>query len=279
VHPSIGQEAVAAGVCAALDPDDRIVSTHRGHGHAIAKGARLDRMTAELLGRATGYCRGRGGSMHLAAPEVGLLGANGIVAAGMPIAAGAALAIQLDGSDAVTVGFFGDRSTTEGVFHEAMNISALWHLPVVWVCETNQASADDTLAVGNVAALGAAYGMPAATVDGNDVLAVREATSAATGRARPGEGPTLLDMRTFRMATHAMWRGAPVDPRPPAELEAWAERDPIARLCRRVAALGDAHALDRIEAEVRSALDEAVAFALASPYPDPETVLDDVFAP
>src|SRR5438067_4322561 len=176
VHPYIGQEAIAVGVCANLRPTDRITSTHRGHGHCIAKGADIRRMMAELFGRRDGYCKGKGGSMHIADFEVGMLGANGIVGAGLPIAAGAAVAAQLEGSDAVAVGFFGDGATGEGPFHESLNISALMKLPVVWVCENNQYAAETPvesgLAARNVADLAAGYGMPGELVDGHDVLAV-----------------------------------------------------------------------------------------------------------
>src|SRR6478735_9012548 len=172
VHCYIGEEAVAVGVCSALDRNDRIISTHRGHGHCIAKGADLNRMMAELYGRQTGYCKGKGGSMHIADFGIGMLGANGIVGAGLPITAGAGVAAQLEGSDAVAVGFFGDGATGEGPFHESLNIAALWKLPVIWVCENNHYAADTPVEAGlsarNVADLAAGYGFPGVTVDGND---------------------------------------------------------------------------------------------------------------
>src|SRR5947207_7481627 len=190
VHPYIGQEAIAVGVCANLRPTDRITSTHRGHGHCIAKGADIRRMMAELFGRRDGYCKGKGGSMHIADFDVGMLGANGIVGAGLPIAAGAAVAAQLEGSDGVSVGFFGDGATGEGPFHESLNIAALLKLPVIWVCENNQYAADTPVEAGlsarHVADLAAGYDMPGYVVDGNDVLAVYAAASRAVARARAG---------------------------------------------------------------------------------------------
>src|SRR6266568_4487098 len=194
LHPYVGEEAVAVGACSALRVTDRITSTHRGHGHCIAKGADINRMMAELFGRSTGYCKGKGGSMHIADFDAGMLGANGIVGAGLPITAGAGVAAQLEGSDAVAVGFFGDGATGEGPFHESLNIASLLKLPVVWVCENNQYAADTpvgaSLAARNVADLAAGYNMPGHIVDGNDVLAVFAATREAVQRARSGDGPT-----------------------------------------------------------------------------------------
>src|SRR4051812_21862341 len=191
IHPYVGQEAVAVGVCALLSDADRITSTHRGHGHCIAKGADVNRMMAELFGRRDGYCKGKGGSMHIADFDVGMLGANGIVGAGLPITAGAGVAAQLEGSDAVAVGFFGDGATGEGPFHESLNIAALWKLPVIWVCENNQYAVETPVAAGlaakNVADLAAGYGFPGYTIDGNDVLAVYAATREAVQRARAGD--------------------------------------------------------------------------------------------
>src|ERR1700716_586200 len=188
LHPYVGEEAVAVGVCSALKATDRITSTHRGHGHCIAKGADINRMMAELFGGVDGYCKGKGGSMHIADFAIGMLGANGIVGAGLPIACGAGVAAQLEGSDAVAVAFFGDGATGEGPFHESLNIASLLKLPVVWVCENNQYAVEppvgSALAAGNVADLAAGYNMPGHTVDGNDVLAVYEATTEAVRRAR-----------------------------------------------------------------------------------------------
>ena len=284
VHPYVGQEAIAVGVCANLRPTDRIVSNHRGHGHCIAKGADIRRMMAELFGRRDGYCKGKGGSMHIADFDVGMLGANGIVGAGLPIAAGAGLAAQLEGGDNVAVGFFGDGATGEGPFHESLNIASLWKLPVVWVCENNQYAVDTPvergLAARDVAALAAGYDMPGVIVDGNDVLAVYEATRGAVERARAGNGPTLLECKTWRRHQHALRDALTPDRRPPELIAAWAARDPIESFERRVLAGGILNR-DQI-ADLRQSLEQdladAVDFAEASPFPAPEEALDDVFA-
>lgn len=283
IHPYIGEEAVAAGVCAALTPLDRIVSTHRGHGHCIAKGARLDRMMAELFGRIDGYCLGKGGSMHIAAFDVGMLGANGIVGGGLPIACGSALASQMDASEVVTVGFFGDGATGEGSFHESLNISALWHLPVVWVAENNGFASDTpidgTIPVQDVAAFGVAYGIPTIIVDGNDVCAVRAAADESVARARVGGGPTLIEAKTFRRRMHAMRDVVPPDTRPAEVLQSWDARDPLrlasAELDRRGVALSS---LAAIEAAANDLVGKAVEFAHASPYPPVESSLTGMYA-
>ena len=284
VHPYIGEEAIAVGVCANLRPSDRIVSNHRGHGHCIAKGANIGRMMAELFGRRDGYCKGKGGSMHIADFDVGMLGANGIVGAGLPIAAGAGVAAQLEGGDNVAVGFFGDGATGEGPFHEALNIAALWKLPVIWVCENNAYAVEtpvgSALAADNVADLAAGYKMPGFVVDGNDVEAVYEAARQAVSRARAGEGPTLLECKTWRRGAHAQ-REVPPPERRPADLIAhWEARDPIQTLEGRLFERGllDAGAIDEIRREIDKTLDEAVEFAEASPFPEPEEALADVFA-
>ncbi len=283
IHPYIGEEAVAAGVCAALATTDRIVSTHRGHGHCIAKGARLDRMMAELFGRIDGYCRGKGGSMHIAAFDVGMLGANGIVGGGLPIACGSALGAQMDGSDVVTVGFFGDGATGEGSFHESLNISALWKLPVVWVAENNGFASDTpiegTIPVPDIASFGAAYGFPTIIVDGNDVCAVRSAAVDAASRARSGGGPTLIEAKTFRRRMHAMREVIPPDQRPAEVLEWWDARDPLALAYAELVRQGvDPSTLAAIVREVSALVSEAVEFAHASPYPPVESALEGVYA-
>jgi pyruvate dehydrogenase E1 component alpha subunit len=284
VHPYSGQEAIAVGVCANLRPTDRIVSSHRGHGHCIAKGADIARMMAELFGRRDGYCKGKGGSMHIADFDAGMLGANGIVGAGLPIAAGAAVAAQLEGSDAVSVAFFGDGATGEGPFHESLNIGALLKLPVIWVCENNHYAADTPvesgLAARNVADLAAGYGMPGHIVDGNDVLAVYTAAQDAVRRARQGDGPTLLECKTWRQHIHAQRHNPPPDRRPDDLKAYWAQRDPIPTFERY---LDEHHIMSRDQmADVGLSIDqdlrEAVAFAEASPYPEPEEALEDVFA-
>ena len=284
LHPSIGQEAIAVGVCAVLQRSDRIMSTHRGHGHAIAKGASVDRMMAELFGRVDGYSKGKGGSMHVADFDAGMLGANGIVAGGLPIAAGAALASQLEGSNAVTVAFFGDGATSEGAFHEAMNISVLWNLPVIWVCENNRYAANtplsDTMPHTDAATYADGYAMRSVIVDGNDLGAVRDATETAVAHARAERGPTFVEAKTFRRTPHAV-RGKPwPDPRPREEHDYWIKRDPIDRFITELMEDGDLDdtGLAQIRADVESTLAAAVTFAEASPFPQAESAFEDVFA-
>jgi len=285
VHAYIGEEAVAVGVCSALERDDKIVGTHRGHGHAIAKGADIRIMMAELFGRSNGYCRGKGGSMHIADFSIGMLGANGIVGAGLPIATGAALAAKLEGSRRVAVAFFGDGASNEGTFHESLNLASIWKLPVIFVCENNQwavaVPASYALSVQDVSARSASYNMPGVTVDGDDVLAVHEATTEAVQRAREGHGPTLVECKTCRWRIHSEQRGNPADPRPTEEVEAGKERDPIVSFGARLLELGVATqaALTQIEGEVKASIEEAVAFAKASPLPRAEDALLDVFTP
>ena len=206
VHSYIGEEAVAVGVCSALEEGDQIVSTHRGHGHCIAKGADLDRMMAELYGRETGYCKGKGGSMHIADFDIGMLGANGIVGGGIPIATGAGLAAQMDGKGRVAVSFFGDGASNAGSFHESLNIAATWKLPMLYVCENNRYAANtaaaETHAREDVAARAHGYDIPGNVVDGNDIAAVYDAATTAVARARAGEGPTLIECKTYRWGRH-----------------------------------------------------------------------------
>jgi TPP-dependent pyruvate/acetoin dehydrogenase alpha subunit len=284
VHPYVGQEAVAVGVCSTLTTSDRVTSTHRGHGHCIAKGADIRRMMAELFGRVDGYCKGKGGSMHIADFAVGMLGANGIVGGGLPIACGAALAAQLEGKGSVTVCFFGDGAAAEGEFHEALNIAALWKLTIVFVCENNQYAANNAVAVQHpridIAAHAHAYTMPGVIVDGNDVLEVYGASGDAVTRARRGEGPTLLECKTYRWHFHAMRAAVPPETRPLDEIATWKARDPIARLERHLLDLGSVAAavLATLRERVMADLDEAVAFAEASPFPDPKHLLVDMFA-
>src|SRR5688572_23407935 len=221
VHPYVGQEAVAVGVCSHLAVTDRVTSNHRGHGHCIAKGASIQKMMAELFGRVDGYCKGKGGSMHIADFAVGMLGANGIVGGGLPIACGAALAAQLEGEGRVTACFFGDGAAAEGEFHEAMNIAGLWKLPIGFVCEHNQYAANNAVSVQHprpdIASHAAAYDMPGITVDGNDVLDVHARTGEAVARARRGEGPSLLECQTYRWHFHAMRNAPPPETRPAVE--------------------------------------------------------------
>src|SRR6185503_17111732 len=279
-----GQEAVAVGVCTPLAVTDRVTSTHRGHGHCIAKGADIRRMMAELFGRVDGYCKGKGGSMHIADFAVGMLGANGIVGGGLPIACGAALAAQLEGHGNVTVCFFGDGAAAEGEFHEALNIASVWKLPIIFVCENNQYAANNAVSVQHprvdIAAHAAAYVMPGVIVDGNDVLEVEAATREAVARARRGEGPSLLECKTYRWHFHAMRATPPPETRPVEEIATWKARDPIARLEQHVLGLGvlSADAIATIREGVRTDLDAAVAFAERSPFPDPKDLLVDMFA-
>ncbi|HSF30525.1 MAG TPA: thiamine pyrophosphate-dependent dehydrogenase E1 component subunit alpha [Candidatus Tectomicrobia bacterium] len=285
VHTYIGQEAVAVGVCAALRRDDKIVSTHRGHGHTIAKGADIKLMMAELFGRSNGYCHGKGGSMHIADFSVGMLGANGIVGAGIPIATGAALAAQLQHSDHVAVAFFGDGASNEGAFHGSLNLASIWKLPAIYVCENNRwassVPASYALSVPEVAMRSTAYNMPGVSVDGADVIAVYEVAAQAVRRARAGEGPTLIECMTYRWRSHNEQRGNPPDPRPPEEVERAHQHDAIAAL---EATLVERHmataaTLQQIARQVEAMVEEAVAFAKTSPLPKPEDSLLDVFAP
>ncbi|MGZ4447208.1 MAG: thiamine pyrophosphate-dependent dehydrogenase E1 component subunit alpha [Nocardioides sp.] len=283
MHLSIGQEASATGACMALRPDDAITSTHRGHGHCIGKGADLTRMMAELLAKETGYCRGRGGSMHIADVATGNLGANGIVAGGIPIAAGAALAYQLRGEDRVVACFFGDGATNEGAFHEAVNLAAIWHLPVVFICENNKYgmsfSTEKSMAVEHIAQRAAAYGIPGVTVDGNDVDAVYDAVSAAVARARAGEGPTLVENVTYR------WKGHSKSDknlyRTKEEIADWRSKDPILRFEAHVqeAGLLSHEEVQRVRTQALEEMREAVRAANSAPDADPTDLLDAVFAP
>ena len=282
MHPYVGEEAVATGVCAALRLDDYITSTHRGHGHALAKGADMNRMMAELFGRHTGYCKGKGGSMHIADLELGMLGCNGIVGGGMGIAAGAALSAKLRASDQVCAGFFGDGAANTGIVHEAMNLAAAWRLPTIFVCENNQYALSmphaKAVAMPDIAARGAGYGMPGEVVDGNDVMAVWTATQRAAQRARRGEGPTLLECKTYRSLPHTLRIKMP--DRPAEEEAAWRARCPIARLRGELVKekLLDDGRFATIEAAAVKEVEDAVAFALASPEPPFEEIELDIYA-
>lgn len=284
VHCYIGEEAVAVGVCSALNRDDQIISTHRGHGHCLAKGADINRMMAELYGRKDGYCKGKGGSMHIADFGIGMLGANGIVAGGISIVTGAGLAAQMEGKGRVAVSFFGDGASNAGPFHESLNIAAAWKLPMIYVCENNlysaQTSASKTLAMPDVVARAAGYGIPGKIVDGNDIFAVHAAATEAVARARAGEGPTLIECKTYRWRAHTERIGQP-DYRPKEEIEAWKTKDPIARLIAHLKSQqgqltdDEWQAMDR---EILAVIDRSVAFAEASPFPAPDAALEDVYA-
>jgi 2-oxoisovalerate dehydrogenase E1 component len=283
-HSYVGQEAVAAGACALLRVDDAIVGNHRGHGHCIAKGAHLDRMMAELMGRETGYCRGLGGSMHIADLDLNILGCNGIVAAGVPIGAGAALASRLRSTDRVVVAFFGDGGANQGVVHETLNLTSVWKLPLILVCENNQyalsTSSRRTTAGESIAGRAAPYGIPGHRVDGNDVFAVYEAVGEAVRRARAGEGPSLVEAVTYRWGGHSMRANLPDYRTKQEELE-WVERDPIGRLevrMRELAGITDLR-FKELQEGVERELDEAVRFATASPEPTVELMEASVYAP
>lgn len=285
LHLYIGEEATATGVCAALLPNDFITSTHRGHGHCIAKGGEISRMMAELFGRITGYCNGKGGSMHIANLELGILGANGIVGAGMPIAGGAGLSIKMRGTDQVVACFFGDGATNQGAFHESLNMAALWKLPVIYICENNQyaisVAQSRSTSIKDVYMRKDAYGIHGCMVDGNDVMAVYEAAQDAARRARNGEGPTLLECKTYR------WRGhyegeadRTYTYRTAEEIEGWKKGCPIERFRKK---LLEEKAFvqedfDRINLEVKQEIEEAIRFAEDSPFPEPKDALKGLYA-
>ncbi|UCD57160.1 MAG: dehydrogenase E1 component subunit alpha/beta [Candidatus Hydrogenedentota bacterium] len=282
VHLYTGQEAVAVGTCVSLNPDDYITSTHRGHGHLIAKGGDLNKMMAELYGKETGYCRGRGGSMHIVDVGLGILGANGIVGAGTQIAAGAGLSAMVRKSGQVVACFFGDDATSEGMFHESVNLASVWNLPVVFVCENNLYGQFTPYAkhskVPNIAEKAKAYGIPGVIVDGNDVLAVREAAEKAVERARSGKGPTLIECKTYRW--HGHYEGDVYSYRNEEEIERWKKKCPIANLRTKLVAEGiaDEGELNAIDESVDDAVKAAVKFAEESPEPDPATVKENVYS-
>ncbi len=282
-HTYIGQEAVATGVCAHLRADDVIFSTHRGHGHALAKGVTPRALIAELLGRSTGVSRGRGGSMHLFAPELGLMGTSGIVGPSMLMATGAGYTFRMMGTDRVSVAFFGDGAVNNGAFHEGVNMAAIWDLPVLFVCENNLYATEVPFATvarnTNVAERHGVYGLPGVSVDGNDSIAVYQAAEEAVRRARAGGGPTLLECRTYRTRSHSEgMRDAGY--RTPEEVGEWKARCPITLLKERMLSDGSARAadLERIESEMTAEAEEAMRFAADSPWPDPATVLDHVYS-
>lgn len=281
VHLYLGEEAVATGACANLRKDDYITSTHRGHGHIIAKGGELNFMMAELFGKENGYCRGKGGSMHIADASKGILGANGIVGAGHNIAAGAGLAIQYKGTDQVCVCFFGDASTNQSTFHEGLNLASIWKLPVIFVCENNgygiSVSQARHQAITDVSVRATAYNMPGITVDGNDVFAVYEAVGEAVARARKGQGPTLIECKTYRFRGH--FEGDPTVYRPSGELEAWLKKDPIPRMENYLKEnnIMTEEEIKKMNADVDNMIDEANAFADNSKVPALESALEDVY--
>ena len=282
-HTYTGEEAVAVGACAALNRDDFITSTHRGHGHCLAKGGDPARMMAELLGKATGYCKGKGGSMHIADLDLGILGANGIVGGGIGLATGAAYSSDVRGSGQVVVCFFGDGASNQGILLEAGTMASLWKLPIVYLCEANQyaefSPVKPFLAVERLELKAQALGMPGVTVDGNDVLAVYDATRAAVERARKGEGPTFLVAQTYRIEGHTV--GDPLTYRPKGEVEEWKSpaRDPIGRFSRRlIDELGfTTEQVEALRLQARADIDTAIVFAKESPEPELETLWEDVY--
>ena len=282
IHSYLGQEACAVGICAGLNDTDYIVSNHRGRGHYLAKGMALKPMIAEMLGKETGICGGRGGEMHAADPALGILGGNGIVGAGMPIGAGAALAAQMDGKGAVAAVFFGEGASNNGAFGETLNVAAAWKLPLIMVCENNlyaeMTPFAETVGQPDVAARAAGYGVASEIVDGNDVLAVQAAAGRATLRARAGDGPTLLELKTYRWGGH--FEGDPRKYRTRDEEAEWKARCPVARYRKHLLeATGVAEGrLTTLEAAVAAEVAEAVTYALDSPLPAPETALLKVFA-
>jgi len=282
IHLYAGEEAVAVGVCSALKKDDYITSTHRGHGHCIAKGAELKLIMAEILGKKTGYCKGKGGSMHIADFKIGMLGATAIVGAGIPIAVGAGLSIKIRRTDQVAACFLGEGASNQGTFHESINMASIWKLPVIFICENNLYAMGTrqsrVMAIENVADRAVAYGILGVVVDGNDVLAVYEVTQKAVERARKGEGPTLIECKTYRHKGHS--RVDPAKYRPKEEVKEWLAKDPVKCFKEKLLqtnALTESE-IQQIEKEVSAEIEEAVKFAKESPYPAPEEALEDVYA-
>ena len=282
VHLYLGEEAVATGVCECLRDDDYITSTHRGHGHIIAKGGDLKYMMAELFGKETGYCKGKGGSMHIADRDKGILGANGIVGAGHCISTGAGLSIKLRKTDQVCVCFFGDGSTNQGTFHESLNLASIWKLPIVFVCENNHygisMSQARHQAIKDVADRAAAYNMPGISVDGNDPLAVYEAAFEAVARARAGKGPTLIECKTYRQ--HGHFEGDPATYKPKEEQAAWIAKDPLPRFARFLIDndVMSAEEVEAVDKKVAKEIEDAIGFAEAQPIPSLESSVVDVYS-
>jgi len=281
VHLYVGEEAVASGVCANLRDTDYITSTHRGHGHLIAKGGDVKLMMAELLGKKTGYCKGKGGSMHVADLELGMMGANGIVGGGLPLASGAALGLKYQGKDDVVVCFFGDGAANQGTTHEAMNLATCWKLPVVFVNENNMYGISsctiNSMCVADIADRASAYDMPGLVVDGNDVAAVYEAAFEAIKRARSGDGPSLIECKTYRHRGH--FEGDPCTYRSKEEVAEWKEKDPIPRFEKKLLEMNvlTTEKIEEIKKGIENALSEAEKFAEESEWPDPSEVTEDVY--
>jgi len=284
LHLYVGEEAVASGVCVNLNDDDHITSTHRGHGHLVAKGGDFDRMMAELMGKSTGYCKGKGGSMHISDLDLGMLGANGIVGAGSPIAVGAAFADKYRGRGQVSVAFFGDGATNIGAFHEAANMACALHLPIVFVCENNEfgefTRREQTMAITDVIDRAAGYGMPGVIADGMDVVAIYEAASEAVARARRGDGPSMIEAKTYRFYNHHGVQNLGLKYRTDDEVAVWKERDPIFSFEERLIELGtvDAEQIEHVWSDLRDDIAEAIQFAEDSPFPEADQLLVDVYS-
>lgn len=282
IHSCVGQEATAVGACMALRKDDVITSTHRGHGHLLGKGGDPKYMMAELAARSLGYCKGRGGSLHISDFDLGILGANGIVGGGFPAAVGAALAFSIRNEDRVALAFFGDGASNEGTFHESANLAGLWKLPVIFFCENNLYGEGTPLSkaspISDLSIRAESYAFPGVVVDGNDPLAVYEVVKGAAERARTGQGPTLVEAKTYRFRGH--YEGDPQVYRVPGEMDEWRKRDPIDAFRERLlksGLFGEA-AIQGVEAEVQGQLDEAVAFATSAPQPEVGEALAGVYA-
>jgi len=283
-HASIGQEGTIVGACMALRDDDAMTGTHRSHGHPIGKGADLKALMAELMGRATGICKGRGGSMHLADNSVGIIGESAIVGGGIPLATGCGLSAKVRRTDQIALCFFGDGAVNQGTFHESLNMASLWKLPVIYLCENNGYAITTSLASShaqpNIASRAAAYGMPGFAVDGQDADAVYQAASAAAARARRGEGPTLIEAKTYRFDEHNVGLRVPIPYRTSQEIAEYkANRDPISLYRATLLGKGIAQAvLDRIESEVADTVQVAVRFAEASPFPEPDSLYENLYS-
>lgn len=285
-HPYIGEEAVAVGACAALKDTDYIAGNHRSHGHPIAKGGRVDKAMAELYGRIDGYCKGKGGSMHLADFSIGILGESGILGSSVPVAVGAALAAHIKGEDFVSLVFFGDGASNQGALHESMNLASVWNLPVIFLCENNQyavtTSYADTVAVEHVSDRASAYNMPGLLVDGQDAIAMYEATAAAVKRARAGEGPTLIEGLTYRYEDHSlgMQRVRRGEYRTEEEVDGWKERDPIPTLEERLISqrIATREECDAVMNETIEEVEKAVDYARNSPFPEESELFEDMWA-
>ena len=281
-HTYVGEEAIAVGVAFNLKDEDAIASTHRGNGHFIARGADLKKMFAECLGKGNGYCKGKGGKMHLAMLEPGFITANGIVGGGLPIGTGFGLHFHMKKKDNVSIAFFGDGAANQGAFHECVNMAAVWKLPVVYICENNQyaisTSVNESLSAEHVADRGVGYGIPGVLVDGNDVFAVYEVVGEAIKRARAGEGPTLVECLTYRLRGHH--EGDIQNYRTEEEVEEWKKKDPILRVKKALLEnLGATEEeLKAIEEKVEKEVQEAAEYAKNSPWPEPETLMEDIYA-